>query len=40
MVSRCGYTHTAFLRPERKFDSLEALTRQIDQDKADSMAIL
>lgn len=29
-----------FLRPEKKFDSLEALTRQIDQDKADSLKVL
>ncbi len=29
-----------FLREEKKFDSLEALVRQIDQDKIDSLAIL
>lgn len=29
-----------FLREEKKFDSLEALVRQIDQDKLDSLAIL
>ncbi len=29
-----------YLRPEVKFDSLEALVKQIDQDKIDSLAIL
>ncbi|TXH20906.1 MAG: bifunctional riboflavin kinase/FAD synthetase [Chitinophagaceae bacterium] len=29
-----------YLRPELKFDSLEALTQQIDQDKIDSLAVL
>jgi riboflavin kinase / FMN adenylyltransferase len=39
-----GQTLTVFvkkyLREERKFDSLEALVKQIDQDKIDSQAIL
>jgi riboflavin kinase/FMN adenylyltransferase len=29
-----------YLREERKFDSLEALVKQIDQDKIDSLEVL
>jgi len=29
-----------YLRPELKFDGLEALVKQIDQDKIDSLAVL
>jgi riboflavin kinase/FMN adenylyltransferase len=29
-----------YLRPEVKFDGLEALVKQIDQDKVDSLAVL
>jgi riboflavin kinase / FMN adenylyltransferase len=29
-----------YLRPELKFDGLEALVKQIDQDKINSLAVL